>query len=98
MTEFRVVGPKVLDYVDAFAPEHAFDEFYDLLELLTTGPNPEDQPGAGLLPMQDPDMPNAFTAPFDAGLLSYQVMKDHPLVVLIDVFWIDEPEGAGHSF
>ena len=40
----------------------------------------------------------SFTAPFDAGLLIYQVMKDFPLIVLIDVFWIDETTGPGHSF
>lgn len=47
--------------------------------------------------MQGAHMPNAFTAPFDAGLLSYQVMRDFPPVVLIDVFWLDQPEGLGQG-
>lgn len=48
--------------------------------------------------LQDSRTPNGFTAPFDAGLLAYQVMRDQPVVALVDVFWIDETEGPGQSF
>lgn len=98
MTEYWIVGPAVLAHVDAFAPEEVYDEFYDLLELLVSGPNPQDQPGTRILPLQDPTKPNGFTAPFDAGLVAYQIMRDQPVVVLVDVFWLDEADGPGQFF
>lgn len=46
-------------------------------------------PGDGdILPLQDPTRPNGYTASFGDGLVLYQVMKDQPLVKLIDVLWL----------
>ncbi len=101
--EYDVICSGVLDYVDNFAPDDVYDEFYNLLEsLMEDGPYHEDQPSRGILPLQDETKPNGFTAPFDAGLLAYQVMKDFPIIKCVDVFWIigedDDPTGIDYAF
>jgi hypothetical protein len=54
--------------------------------------------------LQDPSKPNGFTAPFDDGLLSYQVMRDFPVIKLADVFWVspdadpEDPTGIDYGF
>jgi hypothetical protein len=102
---FGLIGRRVLDYVDRFAPFDVYNDFYDLMDLLMEyGPYPEDQPSLGILPLQDPRRPNGFTAPFVAGLVSYQVMRDHPVIKLVDAFWLDEqgdeddPTGSDFAF
>lgn len=101
-SRYEVIGPGVLDYVDRFAQETVFEEFYDLLEaLMEFGPYPDDQPGVGILPFQDLTKPNAFTVPFNNGLLAYQVMRDFPVIKLVDVFWFgedDDPTGSDYAF
>lgn len=32
--------------------------------------------------------PSMFTAPFDDGLLLYQVMSDYPIIKLVQVTWL----------
>jgi hypothetical protein len=100
---YWLIGRPVLDYVDRFAPDSVYHQFYDLIEaLMEFGPYPEDQPGLGILPLQDPGKPNGFTAPFDRGLLAYQVMLDQPAIKLVDVFWLTDDEadttGADYAF
>lgn len=89
-SRYDVIGEGVLRHVDRFAPDDVYDAFYDLLEELMVGPYPDDSPGLGILPVQDDTKPNGFTAPFDAGLLAYQVMRDMPVIKLVDVFWMKE--------
>jgi hypothetical protein len=48
------------------------------------------------MPLKESTMPNCFTVPFDpgsdgGGLIVYQVMKDFPVVRLLDAVWIGEP-------
>jgi hypothetical protein len=99
---YEVIGEGVLDFVDNFAPDLVYDAFYDLLERLMVGPYPDDDPDLGVLPLQDPTKPNGFTAPFDRGLVAYQVTVDIPAIRLVDVFWLDEDDedatGAGYAF
>jgi len=101
-SHYEVVGPGVLDYVDAFAPDAVYDAFYDLVERLMVGPYPDDAPDLGIMPFRDPAKPNGFTAPFDAGLLAYQVMRDQPVIKLVDVFWMadddDDETGLDYAF
>ncbi|MDP9342163.1 MAG: hypothetical protein M3Q23_08700 [Actinomycetota bacterium] len=97
--QYWLIGQGVLDYIDRFAPDDVYDEFYDLIEVLMEfGPYPDDQPNLGILPLQDPDKPNAFTAPFGDGLLAYQVTLDQPAIKLVDVFWVGEGEGIDYAF
>lgn len=87
---WEVVGERIYDMVDRDAPEDVWDEFYSTLETLSQdGPYPEDQPGMGVLTYQEPSRPNCFTIPFDHGLLLYQVMRDFPVIKLVDAFWGD---------
>jgi hypothetical protein len=48
--------------------------------------------GLRIMEEQGPRRPNGFTAPIDAGLVAYQVMLDHPVIRLVDVFWLDEDQ------
>lgn len=102
-SRYEVIGEGVLAHVDRFAPGPVFEEFYELIEaLMRSGPYPQDQPHRGIQPLQDPGKPNGFTAPFDDGLLAYQVMRDLPVIRLVDAFWV-EPEnpsgpGIGYAF
>lgn len=100
---YEVIGTPVLDHVDRYAPDEVYDEFYDLLEaLMEFGPYPDDQLELNILPHQEPTKPNAFSAPFDKGLLFYQVMVDLPIIKLVDVFWFGEDDedldGVGYAF
>lgn len=102
-SQYRVIGQGVLDYVDRFAPDDVYDEFYNLLEsLMEVGPYPDDQPARNILPLQEESTPNSFTAPFNQGLLAYQVMRDHPIIKLVDVFWLtddeEDPTGVDYAF
>lgn len=100
---YGVIGRKVLDYVDSFASDDVYEEFYDLLEVLMEyGPYPADNPALGIMEERDPRRPNGFTVPFDAGLLAYQVMLDYPVIKLVDAFWLTEgeedPTGSDYAF
>lgn len=45
-------------------------------------------PHLSILPYQDPARPNAFTVEFEErALLLYQVMKDQPVIKLVDAVW-----------
>jgi hypothetical protein len=89
---YEVVGSGVLDYVDRFAPDEVYELFYEKLEALMTGPYPDDDYSLGIMELKDPTKPNGFTAPFNRGLVAYQVTKDFPLIKLVDVFWLDEED------
>jgi hypothetical protein len=88
---WQIVGSRVYDLIDRDAPDDVWYEFYLTAETLAQeGPYPDDLPGMGVLVYQDPTKPNSFTIPFDHGLLVYQVMKDQPVVKLLDAFWADD--------
>jgi hypothetical protein len=95
---WHIGGGKVLDYVDKHAPDEVYDAFYDLLDRLVLGPYPDDDPSLGVLPLQDPYKPNGFTAPFDGGLVCYQVTEDIPTVKLVDVFWMPRGDEPGWEY
>jgi len=60
-------------------------EYATLLEQLATDP----RGGApGILTAKRWPDPSLFSAPFDDGLVLYQVMADQPLVKLIDVLFL----------
>jgi hypothetical protein len=82
-----VPGSRASGGAGAGRPSASIDSFYDVLELLTTGPYPDDHESLGVLPHKEPGKPNAFTVPFHRGqgLLIYQVMIDMPLIKLIDL-------------
>jgi len=56
------------------------------LDVLRTSPLPGQAP-IGVLPLMD-WLPSTFTVPFgDRGLLTYAVMRDMPVVKLLDLVW-----------
>lgn len=92
-----IIGPGALDYVDGFAPNDVYNAFYDLIEALQVGPYPDDDLSSGVLELRDPSKPNGFSAPFNRGLVAYQVMLDQPVIKLVDVFWMDD-DGEGLDY
>ena len=88
---YEVVGKRVFDLVDRDAPDDVWDDFYITLERLSVdGPYPADQPSMGILPYQDYTKPNSFTVPMERGSIWYQVMRDFPVIKLIDAFWFED--------
>ena len=86
-----VVGDHVYDEIDRFASDDVRDEFYLLVEALSEdGGYPGDHPlSVAIQPVQDLNRPNSFSAPFDNGFLSYQVMKDQPVIKLVEAIWME---------
>jgi len=67
----------------AGAPVDVQEQFYVLLERLSL--NPTDRK-LGVL--QTEDAPATYTAPFDAALLTYQVLADHPVIWVAQITWL----------
>lgn len=86
---YRFHGEQVLEQIDE-APEDVKEEFLALLTGLQDHPHP--LPGEallGVMPLKE-KRGGMFTAPFDDGLLVYQVMADYPIIKLIQVVtWLD---------
>ncbi|MGH7877006.1 MAG: hypothetical protein ACRENM_04965 [Candidatus Dormibacteraceae bacterium] len=40
--------------------------------------------------MRSKDAPAMYTAPFDSGLVNYQVLADHPVVWVAEIIWLNE--------
>jgi hypothetical protein len=96
MPAFQLTGIKVLEYVERFAEDDVLEAFYNVLERVLQAPYPGDDPLIRVMPLKESTMPNCFTVPFDpgsdgGGLIVYQVMKDFPVVRLLDAVWIGEP-------
>ena len=54
------------------------------MEELTRDPN---SPDVAIFPSRD--APKTFTAPFDDGLVEFQVLADHPLLWVSRIIWLD---------
>jgi hypothetical protein len=86
---YSFYGKKIFDEIFEASPAIQRD-FFDLLQGLRD--DPQHLPGKallGVLPLKDPRLAGAYTAPFDNGLLVYQVMADYPIIMLIQVSWLD---------
>lgn len=85
---YKFVGERVFDDIGQ-APPEVKSAFFKLLEGLAPDPH---LPGAAhldVLPLKDPRFVAAYTAPYDEGLLLYQVKADFPVVYLVDVLWFE---------
>jgi hypothetical protein len=72
------------------APQEIEAEFLTLLEALERNPKPVPKSLLRIMEFKDPSsLRGGFTAPFDDGLLLYQVMADYPIVKLVQVTWVD---------
>jgi len=45
--------------------------------------------------MRSKDAPSMYTAPFDNGLVNYQVLADHPVVWVAEIIWLNEGSSGG---
>ena len=80
------VFQRVRDEILAADPE-VQAAFGELLFLLVRDPYPNDQNNA--LPLKDEAiLPNAFVAPFNEALLTYQVTVDTPVIKCVSVTWL----------
>lgn len=66
------------------ASEDVQEEFYILMERLTR--NPKD-PELAIVPSKD--APGTYSAPFDDGLVEYQILADHPWLWVSRIAWLD---------
>jgi len=70
----------------AKATEDVQEEFFVLMERLSR--NPRDPEIAIVLSR---DAPATYTAPFDDGLVEYQILADHPWLWVSRIIWLDSP-------
>ncbi len=80
--KWTVHGEKVLKELES-APRAVRESFVRLIQSLERDPYrgvPDIMPLKGF--------PNGWTAPFDKGLLAYQVTVDMPTIKLKYVFWV----------
>ena len=81
---YRIEDPNgVFDYLNDNASDLSKWDFYNRLAEIAEEPLPGD---GDVFPLRDEDKPNTFTASFGDGFIVYQVMADHPVIFLVDVF------------
>lgn len=64
--------------------------FFELVKALRIHPYPSERPNEHpyVLPFKGRSQPNCFTAPFDDGLLAYQIKADQPLIDPLHIVWL----------
>lgn len=83
---YTYYGEQVLSEIDG-APDRIKRDFVAVAESLSENPYGT---SIGVRPLKGLNFtPQMYSVPFDDALLVFQVMADHPVILLIHVTWVD---------